>query len=86
MGPRRVGKTVMIHHAIAKLINEGVDPRKICYVSIDHPIYNGLGLDDLLDTFMENTEVNYSKEECYLWCNAGATAAPCSKCNVYRRL
>ena len=67
MGPRRVGKTVMIHHAIKKLINSGVNPNHICYVSIDHPIYNGLGLDDLLESFMENTGVNYKKEECYFF-------------------
>ena len=67
MGPRRVGKTVMIHHAIKKLIDSGVDPHHICYVSIDHPIYNGLGLDDLFETFMETTEVNYKKEECYFF-------------------
>ena len=67
MGPRRVGKTVMIHHAIKKLINGGVNPNHICYVSIDHPIYNGLGLDDLFESFMENTGVNYKKEECYFF-------------------
>ncbi len=67
MGPRRVGKTVMIHHAIKKLIDSGVEPKQICYVSIDHPIYNGLGLDDLLESFTENTGVNYRKEECYFF-------------------
>ena len=67
MGPRRVGKTVMIHHAIKKLIHEGVNPRSICYVSIDHPIYNGLGLDDLLDSFLENTGIKYTKDESYFF-------------------
>ena len=33
MGPRRVGKTVMIFHAINKLIEEGVNPHKIIYIS-----------------------------------------------------
>ena len=32
MGPRRVGKTVMIYHAISRLIAEGVDPQKIIYI------------------------------------------------------
>lgn len=29
MGPRRVGKTVMIYHSIKKLIDEGVSPQNI---------------------------------------------------------
>ena len=40
LGPRRVGKTVMIHHAIQRLIKEGINPNNICYFSVDHPIYN----------------------------------------------
>ena len=42
MGPRRVGKTVMIHHTINQLLNNGIAPLNICYFSVDHPIYNGL--------------------------------------------
>lgn len=47
MGPRRVGKTVMIFHTISQLIADGVDPQKIIYVSIDTPIYNNTSLEDL---------------------------------------
>jgi uncharacterized protein len=53
MGPRRVGKTVMIHHAIQRLLDGGVPAARICYLSVDHPIYNGCGLHDLLDNFRE---------------------------------
>ena len=38
MGPRRVGKTVMIYHSIKKLIDEGVSPQNIIYVSVETPI------------------------------------------------
>jgi len=48
MGPRRVGKTVMMFHAIQKLIEEKIDPKKIFFVGIDNPIYMHLGLTDLL--------------------------------------
>lgn len=48
MGPRRVGKTVMLLHLTQALIKAGTDPRRICYVSVEHPIFNGLGLDDLV--------------------------------------
>ncbi len=47
MGPRRVGKTVMIYHTIQQLISEGVSPQKIMYASIETPIYNNIPLDSL---------------------------------------
>ena len=49
MGPRRVGKTVMIYHAIQNLIEDGVDPKKIFYLSIETPIFNGIGIDQLFN-------------------------------------
>src|SRR5687767_6674464 len=52
MGPRRVGKTVLIHHAIAALIEGNIDPRQLCYVSVDNPIYNSCGLEDLLNDYL----------------------------------
>lgn len=47
MGPRRVGKTVMLYHTIQKLISEGVSPQKILFASIETPIYNNIPLDAL---------------------------------------
>lgn len=47
MGPRRVGKTVMLYHTIQHLISEGVSPLKILYASIETPIYNNIPLDEL---------------------------------------
>lgn len=48
MGPRRVGKTVMMYHSIQELIAEGVSPKKIFFMGIDNPIYMHLGLEDIL--------------------------------------
>lgn len=49
MGPRRVGKTWLLHHAVHELIeNQNVAPEEIAYVSTDHPTYNNLHLEDLL--------------------------------------
>ncbi|MEM7575165.1 MAG: ATP-binding protein [Bacteroidota bacterium] len=76
MGPRRVGKTVMIFHTIQQLIENGVDPQRIFYVSIETPILNGLGLEELFrlcrkavnkseelrDFFVFFDEVQYLKE------------------------
>jgi len=49
MGPRRVGKTVMMFHAVDRLIEEKVNPQRIFFVGIDNPIYVNLGLQDILD-------------------------------------
>lgn len=48
MGPRRVGKTVMLFHSIQQLIEEKVNPQKIFFVGIDNPIYVHLSLEDIL--------------------------------------
>jgi predicted AAA+ superfamily ATPase len=53
MGPRRVGKTVMIFHTIERLIQKGVDPQKIIYLSIDTPVYNGISLEELFSMARE---------------------------------
>lgn len=47
MGPRRVGKTVMMHHSIAGLLENGINRRKICFINIENPIYNNIGLEKL---------------------------------------
>jgi predicted AAA+ superfamily ATPase len=47
MGPRRVGKTVMMHHSVAKLLKEGTEPQKVAYLGIDNPIYLNMGLEQL---------------------------------------
>lgn len=67
MGPRRVGKTVMLFHSIRRLIEEGVDPKSICYVSVDHPLYNGLGLERLLESYSKISGIDYRKKVCYLF-------------------
>ena len=53
MGPRRVGKTVMIYHAIQALIDKGIPAHSVCYFSADHPIYNGLSLGKMLDFYTQ---------------------------------
>lgn len=49
MGPRRVGKTVMLFHSIERLISEDVNPQKIFFIGIDNPIYVHLSLEDILN-------------------------------------
>ena len=47
LGPRRVGKTVMLHQCVDQLIQSGVPPKKICLLSVDQPVYSRMRLDDL---------------------------------------
>jgi predicted AAA+ superfamily ATPase len=49
MGPRRVGKTVMLFHCIQELLEEKTDPHNIFFIGIDNPIYVHLGLEDILN-------------------------------------
>ena len=51
MGPRRVGKTVMVYHAISELLKEGIKAEKILYVSLETPIYTGLSLEKIVNIF-----------------------------------
>lgn len=48
MGPRRVGKTVMMFHAIQALLDEKKNPKEVFFIGIDNPIYMHLGLEDIL--------------------------------------
>ena len=54
MGPRRVGKTVMLQQLIQHAINKKVfSPKNIFFVSIDDPVYNNISLEDLVLLFQK---------------------------------
>jgi predicted AAA+ superfamily ATPase len=67
MGPRRVGKTVMIHHTIQALLNDGVRPESICYFSVDHPIYNGLSMEELRAHYGQASGLDYKIRKTYVF-------------------
>src|SRR5258708_9052022 len=67
MGPRRVGKTVMLHHSIQMMLDSDVRPATICFFSVDHPIYNGLRLETLLEYYGQSTGVDYKSEKIYVF-------------------
>jgi len=62
MGPRRVGKTVLIHHVINKLLTDGIKPKQICYISVDHPIFTGLSLEQLINYFTQVAKIDMSAD------------------------
>ncbi len=47
MGPRRVGKTVMMYQTVQSLLKKEVPKTKIAFISVETPIYNKIGLDQL---------------------------------------
>lgn len=51
LGPRRVGKTVLIRHLIAELLQRGVPGQCVAYVEMDHPLLHGQSLADLVKHF-----------------------------------
>lgn len=53
MGPRRVGKTVMVYQVIDKLLSNSINPHNILYVSLETPIYTGLSLEQIVNIFQE---------------------------------
>lgn len=54
MGPRRVGKTVMMHHAVDRLISKKKIPNnRICFINIENPLYLNMGLEELFLLAME---------------------------------
>lgn len=55
MGPRRVGKTVMLRQMIEEALRDGFDGTRILFVSIDTPLYSGMPLDRLIALFEEVT-------------------------------
>ncbi len=53
MGPRRVGKTVMLHQTIHQMIQDGWNPRHILFASVDTPLYTGLPLETFVNILIE---------------------------------
>lgn len=53
MGPRRVGKTVLLYHFVERLLQQGTNPKRILFITIENPIYNHTGLESLFHSGCE---------------------------------
>lgn len=53
-GTRRVGKTTIEYQMIDTLLKQGIAPRKILFVSLDHPMLKLSSFEDILDCYHEN--------------------------------
>lgn len=67
MGPRRVGKTVLLHHSIQQLLRERANAKEICYISVDSPLYNGWGLQQLVELFFESQSIEPGKAKAFVF-------------------
>lgn len=67
LGPRRVGKTVMMFHTIKALIASGVPARKILYLTVDAPLYSGMSLEDMLDGMLKASKSDGSDDGYYVF-------------------
>lgn len=66
MGPRRVGKTVMLHQLVHDLIAGGQNPKSIIYAAIDTPTFSGIPLEKLIDIFCARNEINKRKDKIFV--------------------
>ena len=53
IGPRRVGKTVMLKHLVAALLGDGVAGTQVLFLSLDTPLYSGRSLESLVQMFTD---------------------------------
>ena len=53
LGPRRVGKTVMIHQTIRHLIQMGCQGKRILFLSLETPVYTDTALETFVRRFVE---------------------------------
>lgn len=67
MGPRRVGKTVLVYHAIQELLDKKISGKNILYLSIETPIYTGLSLEKALKIFLNEFSHGRDDEDIYVF-------------------
>ncbi|MCC5847694.1 MAG: ATP-binding protein [Verrucomicrobia bacterium] len=53
MGPRRVGKTVMLHQSIEQLLADGTPGDRILFLSLETPVYTDTALEKFVRNFQE---------------------------------
>ena len=53
LGPRRVGKTILVFHSIDDLLQRGIAGRDILYISLETPTFFGQSLESLVRRFQK---------------------------------
>ena len=61
-GTRRVGKTTIQYQMIEWLLKSGIQPQKIVFISMDHPMLKLAGINDILECYHESI---YPEQDTY---------------------
>ena len=61
-GTRRVGKTTIQYQMIENLLNSGVSPQRIVFISMDHPMLKLSQFQEILECYHENI---YPEQDAY---------------------
>lgn len=61
-GARRTGKTTIMYQIISSLLEGGVNPKNILFLSFDHPLLKLCSIDQILEVYRTNISVD---EEIY---------------------
>jgi predicted AAA+ superfamily ATPase len=67
MGPRRVGKTIMLCQCIDRILKKGMSAKHVIYVPLDAPVYNGLALERCLELALEGDVSNRTPRLLYFF-------------------
>ncbi|MCE7887784.1 MAG: ATP-binding protein [Alphaproteobacteria bacterium PRO2] len=67
MGPRRVGKTVMLHQLVGHLLKNNFSKNQILYCSVDTPTYSGLSLEKILQICENHTGHDKKAKRCVIF-------------------
>lgn len=70
-GPRRVGKTSIMFHLIKRLIDRGIEPKRIIYLSLDDPLIGKEnffeGLTDIIEKHLGSLRLQAESGRYYLF-------------------
>lgn len=63
-GARRTGKTTIMYQTIARLIESGVSPKEIVFISFDHPLLKLCSINDVIEIY-KRTITSSEKMYCF---------------------
>ena len=68
MGPRRVGKTWLMQHAIRRLLTEGTaHPSQIFFLPVDVPVYHGCDLEEMLHETSKIAGIDLTRDRMFVF-------------------
>ena len=55
LGPRRVGKTTVLYQTVRRLLKEGIEPDRVWWLRMDHPVLQRASLHELISAAVSTT-------------------------------